>query len=113
MASCVNSGVALACVPTAIAPEERAAHFALVRQLFDTLVQERAELPNGYAYRFPPDAMQLVARFIGNERRCCPFLTFELVVSADAGPVWLRMTGPQGTQVVLDAELAFPSPISG
>jgi hypothetical protein len=114
MASRVNSRVALACVPAAIAPEERAAHFALVRQLFASLVQERAELPNGYAYRFASDAWQLVARFIANERKCCPFLTFELMVSADAGPVWLRMTGPEGTREVLEAELAValapPSP---
>lgn len=106
MASCVNDGAALACVPTAIAPEERAAHFALIRQLFGELAQEWAELPSGYAYRFRADAIEPPARFLANERKCCPFLTFELTVSADAGPVWLRMSGPEGTRAILDAELA-------
>lgn len=108
MAPCVNSCVALACVPTAIAPEARPAHFALLRELFGLLVQERTELPTGYAYRFPSDALELVARFVANERKCCPFLSFELAVAAGAGPLWLRMTGPEGTRAVLDAELAVP-----
>jgi hypothetical protein len=102
----------LACVPAAIAPQERAAHFALIRQLFGELVHERAELPNGYAYRFHPDALEMVARFVANERRCCPFLDFELAVAPDSGPLWLRMTGPDGTREVLEAELAISRPES-
>jgi len=40
-----------------------------------------------------------------NERRCCPFMTFEVVVAPSSGPIWLRMTGPEGTREVLRAEL--------
>lgn len=110
MATCINDGVALACVPTAIAPEERPTHLALIRHLFGELALERTELPSGYAYRFPADALQSVARFVANERKCCPFLNFEVALSADSGPLWLRMFGPEGTRAVLDAELAPPLP---
>jgi len=104
MQSTNDDGIEFACVPGAIAPEEREAHFALARLLFGELVEERAALPNGYAYRFPPDALGRVARFVANERKCCPFLSFELVI-AESGPLWLRMTGPAGTREILDAEL--------
>ena len=88
-----------------IAPGERPAHLALVRQLFGEMVRERTDLRNGYAYRFRPEAFELLARFIANERKCCPFLSFELELPADAGPLWLRLTGPAGTRAVLEAEL--------
>jgi len=100
-----NRGPELACVPTAIPPTERAAHCALARKLFTELAQERSDLANGYAFRFSPDALEALARFIANERKCCPFMNFELVLAAESGPLWLRMTGPNGTRGVLDAEL--------
>ena len=93
------------CVPGAIPPAERQAHFALARELFGERAKERAALPNGYAIRFPPDALESVARFVANERKCCPFMSFELTLAPESGPLWLRMTGPEGTRSVLDAEL--------
>ena len=95
----------LACVPSAIPAAERRDHFALARELFQERAKERAALPNGYAIRFLPDALDAVARFIANERKCCPFMSFELTLAPESGPLWLRMTGPEGTQGVLDAEL--------
>lgn len=110
MASCDSDCAELACAPAALAPEERAAHFALIRELFGGLVQERTELTNGHACRFQPDAIEAVARFVANERKCCPFLSFELAVAAGSGPLWLRMTGPAGTREVLETELTTSSP---
>ena|SRR6266540_1842211 len=112
MEACVNGCAALACVPTAIALEERAAHFSLIQKLFGEFAQERTELPGGYAYRFRADALEPVARFVANERKCCPFLTFELAVIAESESLWLRMTGPEGTRAVLDAELRIPDSVS-
>lgn len=97
--------VSLACVPGAIPANERSAHFALARRLFAELAEEREDLPHGYAFRFGADALQSVARFVENERRCCPFMTFEVTVAPSSGPLWLRMSGPEGTRAVLDAEL--------
>jgi hypothetical protein len=96
---------ALACVPSAIPASERPGHFSLARELFEVRALERMRLPNGYAVRFQSDAFEALARFVANERKCCPFLTFELTLHPASGPLWLRMTGPEGTHTVLDAEL--------
>lgn len=68
---------------------------------------ERVELPNGYRVRFDPadDILATVARVIDVERRCCRFLTFELTLEPDNGPIWLQFTGPPGTREFLDGML--------
>jgi mercuric ion transport protein len=99
----VEPSPALACVPGAIPALDRVGHFARARKLFGAAVQQRLALPNGYAFRFEPSHLPALAAFIVNERKCCPFLDFELTTTADA--VWLRMTGPLGTQAFLEAEL--------
>ena len=99
----------LACVADAIPAVERPAHFALLARLFGEAVRERREVPGGYAFRFDADAFGDVARFVVNERRCCPFLTFVIELSPEAGPLWLRLTGPGGTREFLDAELPPPT----
>jgi hypothetical protein len=100
---------ALACVPGAIPLAERPAHFALLARLFGEAVRERHDLPDGYAFRFDAESFEQVARFVANERRCCPFLTFTVELAQEAGPIWLRLTGPPGTRELLDAELGAAS----
>ena len=58
-------------------------------------VEEVAELPDGYGYRFSSDGGHLapLLAFIEAERRCCPFLTFELAFEPHGGPIWLRLRG--------------------
>ena len=58
-------------------------------------VEEVVELPDGYGYRFSSDGSQLepLLEFIAAERRCCPFLTFELAFDPYGGPLWLRLRG--------------------
>jgi hypothetical protein len=73
--------------------------------LFTEGVEERRDLADGYAFRFPADALADLTRFLENERRCCPFLSFEITLAPDGGPVWLRITGPPGTRALLAAEL--------
>lgn len=102
-----SQAAALACVPSAIPATERAGHFALARELFTELAQERMELPDGYAIRFQSDAFEAVARFVANERKCCPFMDLELSIARRSGPLWLRMTGPAGTREVVQAELGL------
>jgi hypothetical protein len=77
----------------------------------DTLlpgVVARAEssesLPTGARWRFHPSNELLVAlaAMIDAERRCCPFLQFQVVVEAADGPVWLEVTGPEGTREFLE-----------
>jgi len=100
----------LACVPGAIPAAERPDHLSLTRRLFGGEARERREIPGGYAFRFDPGALADLARFVENERRCCPFLTFEVAAPAPHDAVWLRLTGPEGTRTFLDAELQLPRP---
>jgi len=95
----------LACVPGAIPAHERPGHFLLLRQLFTHAVREKRAHAHGIAYRFDADAFDDLVRWMSNERRCCPFLTFHLELSANEGPIWLRLSGPTGTDSFLDAEL--------
>jgi hypothetical protein len=103
----IDGGIPVACVPSAIPSSERGAHFALARELFINLALERRELPDGYAVRFHARELEAVGRFVANERKCCPFMTFEISVASVSGPLWLRMTGPTGTREVLQAELGL------
>ena len=72
-------------------------------------VRDTQELPDGYAYRFDADdeTLGFLFHLVGLERRCCPFLTFRVTVEPDGGPVWLAMTGPEGTKAFL-ADLFAP-----
>lgn len=95
----------IACVPGAIPAEKRAQHFALIARLFGDALREQREIPEGYAFRFDAGSFSDVASFVDNERRCCPFLTFALELTPGGGPLWLRLTGPEGAREFVDAEL--------
>jgi hypothetical protein len=71
-------------------------------------VQEVAELPDGYALRFPADASwaEKLLTFVMGERACCEFFTFELIFEPRQGPLWLHLRGPAGTKEVVAAMLA-------
>jgi hypothetical protein len=64
---------------------------------------ERVDVPNGYCVRFDPsdDILSAIAKVIEVERQCCRFLTFELTIQADDGPIWLQFSGPTGTREFL------------
>lgn len=95
----------LACVQGAIPAAERPAHFQLIRQLFEKDMLERTEIPGGYSFSFPASSFDALARFVSNERRCCPFLSFELTVEPADGDLRIKLTGPEGTREFLNAEL--------
>lgn len=95
----------LACNLSAIPAAEREAHQALSRQLFLEARQEIAELDDGYAFRFSEKLYPELTRYIQNERHCCPFFHFEIVVSADKGPIWLTLRGSDGIKAFIAQEL--------
>ena len=70
-------------------------------------IQEKRELPEGYAFRLPPDNLSAVAEWVAFERKCCPFFTFVLEQSSDVGPLWLRITGPKGVKVFMREEFGL------
>lgn len=102
-----ESAAPLVCVPGAIPADARPAHFALAAELFGA-VREQRETEDGYAFRFAPEWLERVARFVANERLCCPFLAFTLTLEPEGGPFWLRLSGPEGTREFLRTELRLP-----
>ena len=69
-------------------------------------VDEMVELPDGYAYRFSgaDSPLESLLEFITAERRCCPFLAFEIAFEPHGGPLWLRMRGsPQVKAFIAEA----------
>ena len=95
----------LACIPGAIPQAERASHFELLARL-GARAREKREVPDGYVYGFDAGDFDDLARWIANERRCCPFLRFAIELEPDGGPIRVRLTGPPGTRAFLDVE--FP-----
>ncbi len=102
----VGTGPRLVCRIDAFTPGDRARHAGLIEQLVPAL-KELQELPNGYAMRFEDDGSVFgrLAEWIRLESVCCPFLDFELRVERRSGPVWLRLTGPEGAKEFLSREL--------
>jgi hypothetical protein len=68
-------------------------------------VLEVKDLGDGYAYRFPADEIWIteLANLISFERQCCPFLRFNIRIEPGAGPIWLELSGPEGTKDVLNS----------
>ena len=61
----------------------------------------------GFRWRFDPqaDLVKEAAAVIDAEHRCCRFLRFLLLVEPGDGPVWLDVTGPEGTEDFLSTLL--------
>jgi hypothetical protein len=95
-----------ACDMTAIAADQRGAHFATIEELFRA-VEEVRELPNGYAFRLAndPHVILTAAQFIALERLCCPFFGFALEIENEGEAVWLRLTGREGVKPFIMAEI--------
>lgn len=66
-------------------------------------VVEIKELEQGYALKFAGNVEQIqgLFQFITQERACCPFFTFALRFEPQNGPVWLTLSGPDGTKAFL------------
>lgn len=58
-------------------------------------VEEVRKLSDGYAFRFPGDdaTASHILEFTLEERRCCPFFTFELVFEPNIGAIWIHLRG--------------------
>lgn len=57
---------------------------------------------------FTPELLTDIAAVIDAERQCCRFLTFDVTVAPDGGPITLTLSGPPGTREFLDALLTSP-----
>ncbi len=96
-----SSTLTMACELSAIPADERETHRVLVEDLFSHAVQETHEFPDGYGFRFAAELYPRVSAFVANERRCCPFIAFNLDVPPQQTGVWLRMTGTEEVKAFL------------
>jgi hypothetical protein len=96
----------IACNFMAIAPEVREPHSRNVEQIFASVLNIR-ELADGYAFRLPLENAMLyqTVDFITNERLCCPFFTFTLVVGEE---LQLQLTGSAEVKAFIKQELVDP-----
>lgn len=95
-----------ACDMTAVGPGERGRRLATTGEFFHAVEAVR-ELPYGYAFRLlkEADVLVRVAEFISLERLCCPFFRFDLGGEAEGGPLWLSLTGREGAEAFIRAEV--------
>jgi len=98
----------LACHLQAIRAADRLRYHDLNKRL-RTALQERSELPDGYAFHLDSQVMSLpeLAEWISLERLCCPFFSFQLTVSGTQTGWLLKLTGPEGVKALLQTE--FPA----
>jgi hypothetical protein len=103
----MSSDTTLACNMGVFTPAQRDSHIQNTMDLVQSM-QGFEEIENGYEFLFPNQTafISKVAEFIANERLCCPFLEFTLLVKANDELISLALSGPAGTQEFLRAEFS-------
>lgn len=81
---------AIACNFGAIAAADRNDHADTAENIFTSILDIK-EVEHGYGFRLPLENTMLtkIIEWIANERLCCPFFTFSMVV---ADELWLQLT---------------------
>lgn len=97
----------IACDLSVFTAQELEQHHTVTTTLFGAALEVR-DLPDGYAVRLAGDSsmLMLVAEFIRNERRCCPFETYELRVEPYGSAIWMKLIGPEGYREAVVADLS-------
>jgi len=97
----------MACSINALNAREQGRRETLIEELMPKA--QVAELPEGYQLTWTndPQAYGKLAEFVGFERRCCPFLDFELRVSGPDAPVTLLLRADDDTKAFIKATGLF------
>ena len=95
-----------ACNVEALTPAERRRHFDELGPMLRSLKKDVRELKNGYEFQFTSDAktFQLVSEWAIQESACCPFFQIEMRLESEGGPLWLKLTGRNGTKDFIQAD---------
>jgi DNA-binding protein Fis len=96
----------IACNPEAIQQSERDEHGDTVEQIFASILNVK-ETENGYTLQLPLETPMLnsVIQWVANERLCCSFLTFTLVIGEE---FWLELSGSAEVKDYIQAMLIKP-----
>lgn len=94
------------CDRLALTAQERKRHFEELGPMLRSLKMGVRELPNGYEFQFPsdPKTFALLAEWVSQERRCCPFFDIDLRLEREGGATWLRLTGREGTKQFIEVD---------
>ena len=89
-----------ACDRLALNAAERKRHFEELGPALRTMVRGARELAGGYEFEFSaePAVVQMVGEWVAGEHRCCPFFDIEMRLDRENGPLWLRLSGREGTK---------------
>ena len=95
-----------ACDRMALTPEIRERHFEELGPKLVGLRKSVREVADGYEFQFPADekTYQLLTEWVIQERLCCPFFDLDLRLDREGGPLWLRVTGREGTKDFIRAD---------
>lgn len=94
----------IVCIPEALTNPERE-RYRTLRSEFVASIRKSSPMPDGYLLEFEAGQAQFhhVAEWISLERKCCPFLSFELRWGAgDSSAPTLAISGPEGTKDFLE-----------
>ncbi|MEL6405951.1 MAG: hypothetical protein AAFR81_16395 [Chloroflexota bacterium] len=83
---------------------DRDQHQQITASLFAQTIT-LTETDTGYQINLPITTLKLVADFIDGERRCCPFLHFEITVFPVADTLQLHIKGDSDAKALLQREL--------
>lgn len=97
------AGQPMVCGVNSLTARERGRRETLIEDLMPEA--QIKELTDGYEFTWAtdPQAYNKVVEFVGLERRCCPFLDFELHVSGPNDPVVMVLVGDEDTKKFVQA----------
>lgn len=92
----------IACDLSVFGQRERAEHLALASSLWEQ-AREIIENKDGFTFVFErsPQLEEQIAHWISDEKKCCPFFSFEFDRADPALPLKLRISGPAGAKEIL------------
>lgn len=84
----------IACTPSEHTETELDQHDETVEELIADR-EETRRVSGGYAFRFPAawDDAERIFDFVRYERKCCPFLSFEIAFEPEERGIWLYIGG--------------------
>ena len=96
----MKQNIPIACMLTDNELQERRKNYLAKTAKFLVGVEE---LENGFIYKFPVEdsLLQDLMAVINLERKCCPFLSFKLVLESQADTILLELTGTEGTKEMI------------
>ena len=92
----------IACDLTVFSISERIKHVALAKSLLSKAMQV-TEHDDGFTFIFEQSPLleTKIAKWMSNEKRCCPFFSFELLRADTPPSLRLRISGPSGAKEIL------------